>query len=154
MPVATISPFTKLTDVVGYWKQQLTDNKDKLGISSVKTYDQTIMMNDDYPAIIIIPNPEMKDVHAMHTWLYTWRIFIYVLHSDISQDHMTRSETDVLLAEAISEFMETDLVLGGRVIFSYVEAKAPGAVPASLIGRDSGAVCTRLTWFATSEGRF
>lgn len=154
MPTVTISPFSKLTDVVTYWEEQLIDNKDKLGISSVKTYDETMIMNDDYPAVIITPNPEMKQIHAMQTWLYTWRVFLYVLHSDLSQDHMTRSKTDVLLAETITDFIETDKELGGRVIFGYVEAKAPGVVPAQLISRETAAVCTRLTWFASSEGRF
>lgn len=154
MPVAAISPFKDLPTVVNYWKEQFTDYKDKLGISAVKTYDDTLVQNDDYPCVLITPNPEIKQVHGTHVFLYTWRVFIYVLHNDLNEDHMTRSETDVQLAQTISDFMETDFRCGGRVIFGYVEAKAPGVIPPFLINRDTGAICTRLTWFATSEGVF
>lgn len=152
MPVVTNTMFTRLDDVVQYWKDIFDENADKLGLNNVMTYDEILIT--DYPCVLISPSPEQKVVHGTNTFLYTWRVFFYVFHADISVDRMQRNKADVQLAQRISDFIETDFTLADQVIFGYVETKMAGAVPAFVTNRGNSVVSTRLTWFAISEGRF
>lgn len=146
--------FVKVGDVVDYWAGVLETNKATIGsgIRRVQTYDDTIVT--EYPCLLITPSPEEKIVHGTHTYLFNWRIMLYVFHADLASDRMTRNKADVELAQAVADFMETDKTLDGRVNFSHVAQKAPGAVPPFVTNRSTASVCTRLLWAATSQGRF
>lgn len=148
--------FEKIEDVVAYWQTKLDTDKAAIGggdgIAQIKSYDETLITV--YPTILIIPNPEEKRVHGTHTWQFMWNILFYVLHADIQANQMTRSIADVSLAQAVSDYLETDKSCGGNVNFGFVAQKLPLAIPPFVVNRSKAAVSTRLTWTATSQGRF
>lgn len=158
MPVATSTQFTRVDEMVQYWKDAFDtiiadpDPDVNLGLQKAFTYDEILIR--DYPCLLLNPAPEQKDIHATHTFLFTWYLYVYVFHADLAADRMMRNKADVLLAEKITDFMEADYTIGDRVIFGYIQSKIPGSMPPQVMNRNSAVVCTRLTWFATSEGRF
>lgn len=157
LEVETANQFTRITEVVEYWKRRFDIDGADLGLNAVYTFSQK--MNRDYPAILINPAPAGKELYATHTWLYTWRVMFYVFHAKLTQDKMNRSKADVTLAENITDYIERDKTLmteeqpDGLVIFGYVEDTAAGALP-PFVTKSDAVLCTRLRWFATSEGRF
>lgn len=159
MPVVTDpTTFSQTDEVVQFWLDAFTTMKDdpdpdvNLGIQEIFTYDEAIIKG--YPCLLLNPAPESKEVHATHTYLHTWYLYVYVFHADLSASRMMRNKADVVLAQKISDFMEIDNTLGDKVIFSYVQSKIPGSMPPQVMNRNSAVVCTRLTWFATSESHW
>lgn len=147
--------FVKLEDVVAYWQDKLDTDKATIGtgIAMVKSYDETLVT--EYPTVIIAPNAEEKRIHGTHTFQYAWSIVFYVLHADLAANQMTRSIADVLLAQALSDYLESDMSADGNVNGNgFVAQKLPIAMPAFVVNRSRAVVCTRLTWTATSQGRF
>lgn len=144
--------FDKLSDVMDYWLDAFNRQKSELEIENVQGYDETNVKG--YPTIILAPQQVSKVPHSTHTFQFAWTLFFYVLHADLSASRATRSHDDTLLAEKVLEFIEVDKQLGGRVEFSFVSTVTSGALPSFLTMRESSSVCTRLTWIATSQGRF
>lgn len=146
--------FTKIEDVVAYWQNKLNTDKATIGvgIKSVESYDKSLVV--DYPSILIVPNPEEKRVHGTHTWQFAWDISVYIFHADLAANQMTRSIADVQLAQAVADYMEQDFTVEGNVNFGFIRQKLPFAMPSFVVNRSKAVVCTRLSWTATSQGRF
>lgn len=155
MPIVTQEEqFTRPEEPMEYWIEAFKAQAEKLGLQYVAGYDENMI--PEYPSIHIMSGTMSKEVHGTHTYLFTFRQPIYVMHAKADKDRKQRNLEDLLLATGVVNFIESDKKLGGKVIFSYVEEESPGILAPARGGRSRGdlIVGTRLTWFATSEGRF
>lgn len=158
MPIVTgQQPFIRPEQFVDHFYRDLVDNAEVLGIAYVGTYDERLI--PDYPAVVVSAGPVEKELHATHTFLYTNRVFFYVMHALLTVDHRVRNQQDLELATALSDFVERDKGLAdpdtgsNRIVFGFVEGEVPGVLtPRS--NKGDAVVGTRLHYRAISEGRF
>lgn len=151
MPVVT--GFRRAEEVMDYWIDRLDAYKESLGLNYVAGYEQKLIPANSYPVVAVNPGRSEKTIHGVRTWLFTWRLVIYVMHARAQADHLLRSREEAQLVTNVVDFMEQDKTLNGAVIFSWVTDEQPGILrPFS--DNSELVLSTRLDWFATSEGRF
>lgn len=151
MPLATTQIIARIEDLTEYWITQFEENKNQLGLEFIGAYDDPITTG--YPAVQIGSGSTTKEVHGTHTFLMDWLVDMYILHAQASETHRTRSKNMLELVTKIVKFLETDLSLGGKIIFGYVINEragviAPGSTPGIFV------VSTQITYRATAEVRF
>lgn len=158
-PIITVPQtemFTRPEQVIEYWREHFELHKDMLGLRTIASYEATSI--GEFPALSISGVRMSKDLHGIRTYLYTWRCWFYVMHNQATLDRTRRSIEDLLLASDVVRFIESNKELKDedhptkRVLFSYISDEEPGVVDPFTSG--SLIVSTRLSWVATSEGRF
>lgn len=167
MPVATVDKVLRPEDGVEVVASILEASN--LPIEAVIRYDEAFASG--YPAVQVMSGGFEKTIHALHTWLLTIRVDIYVMHALITEDRQTRNLNDLRLATDIVALLEgpidggTPLNLGryfntdtneyeDRVIAGWVEKEQPGRMPPSGITKGKAVVGTLLSYMCTNEGRF
>lgn len=159
-PIITVPDnemFTRPEQVIEYWRDRFENNKNSLGLATIVSHENRVV--GEFPALSIAGVRLEKGPYGIHTYLYTWRCWFYVMHNTLTLDHQTRSLEDLLLATDIVSFVESDRELKdvdhpkNRVIFSYISDEEPGVIDPNSSGA-SAIVSTRLSWVGTSEGRF
>lgn len=130
-----------------------------LPIRSVIKYDESFATA--YPAVQVMSGGFEKNLHALHTWLLTIRVDIYVMHTLLTEDRQTRNLNDLRLASDVVALLEgsidggAPLELGNdRVIAGWVEKEQPGRMPPSGITKGKAVVGTLLSYMCTNEGRY
>lgn len=149
MPTVTVSPITRPEDLIKFLSDYLVDST--IPVNSVIKYDEALL--SDYPAIQIMPGQFQKDLHGTHTWLLTFRVEIFVMHSKMTLSRTTRTEEDLALATQVVAYLERDLSFGGRIIAGFVESETPNAMPPRS-NKGAPIISTRLVWAGTTEARF
>jgi hypothetical protein len=137
--------YTKsLDDCAQYFKDLLTTNQVALGINHVVYGNQTAILN--FPVVIVEPVNAPKIRHnTQNIFLRTFRIYVWIAHSKMSDTRSARTKENILMAEAITAVMESDFTAGGRVVDGFVVNEEPvfGVVAAPT---NTMVVGTRLTW--------
>lgn len=152
MPIAT-SNITRPEEAVEVFVERFEDQSAPLGLEFIGAYDERLI--PAFPAVVISAGPLQKEVHGTHTYLYTLRVFFYVMHAKLTTTHRIRNKEDLELATRLVDFIEEDKTLSGKILFGHVEAEIPGALsPRAAQGLGSAVVGTRLNWMGISEGRF
>ncbi len=149
-PVVTIDKITRPEHAVEYLADLI--NKSNLPIEGVNRYDEKVVKN--YPAVQILSGGYAKEVHALHTFIVTVRVDIYLMHATMTEDRATRNYNDLALATQLVALLEKDLSLGQRVIGAFVEQEQPGTMPPGVLGKNESVISTRLHWRGTNEVRF
>ena len=149
-PVVTIDKITRPEHAVEHLAN-LIEMSD-LPIEGVNKYDEKTITG--YPAVQILTGGYAKEVHALHTFLVTVRVDIYLMHATMTEDRATRNYNDLALATLLVELLETDLSLGQRIIGAYIEQEQPGTMPPGVLGKNESVISTRLHWRGTNEVRF
>ncbi len=149
-PVVTIDKITRPEHAVEYLADLI--KKSSLAIEGVNKYDEKTVTA--YPAVQILTGGYTKEVHALHTFLVTVRVDIYLMHATMTEDRATRNYNDLDLASQLVVLLEKDLSLGNRIIGAYVEQEQPGTMPPGVLGKSDSVISTRLHWRGTNEVRF
>jgi hypothetical protein len=151
MPVVTQAYYTRPEEMVDHFFNDIQQNAEVLGLAFVGTYDEKLI--PAYPAVVISAGPVEKELHGTATYLVKLRTFFYVMHAQLTLDHRMRNQEDLELATRISEFIERDMTLGGKVIHHWVESEVPGVLSPRTTKGDA-VVGTRLHNSALSGRRF
>lgn len=139
--------------------ERLDSKKGPLGLKFVGKYDEKRI--PVYPAIVILPGPREKELHASHTFQILFHLNMYVYHGDITLTKRERSKEDLVLVANIERELESDyewqltsgVPASKRVIFAYVSSIRPGNLQPST--RKSPLIIgTQMTWRALSQRRF
>ena len=167
MPIVTVDSVTRPEHGVEVVASILENST--LPLESVIKYDEAFAQG--YPSVQVMSGGYEKEIHGLHTWLYTVRVDIYVMHAQLSDDRQTRNLNDLKLATDIVALLEgpidggDPLKLGryfdtdlndyrDRVIAGWVERENPGRMPPSGITKGKSVVSTLLNYVCTNEGRF
>lgn len=138
---------------------RLETKKGPLGIKFVGKYDEKRIPR--YPAVVIIPTPREKELHATDTFQIVVGLDLYVYHGNLTLTKRERSKADLQLVSAIEDELESDFGWRTdpndpntrRVIFAYVSAEEPGNLQPR--GNKSPViVSTRVRWRALTQRRF
>lgn len=148
-----VEVFSRPEHVVDYWVDTLGPIKETLGLNGVYGYDQRLIPASSYPVVCVNPGRNQKKVHAIRTWLYSWRVNFFVIHAKATGSHLQRSREEAQFATDLVDFIEKDKTLSDRVIFGYITDEVQGVLRPFAEQSDM-VLSTRLDWFATSEGRF
>lgn len=155
MPVVIVDRITRPEHGVEAISQILKESD--LPVEVVK-YDTNIV--ETYPLVQVMSGGFEKEIHGTHTWLFTIRIDLYVMHARLTQDRQTRNLEDLVLATQVVNLLESSingkdpLSLGGRCIAGWVEREQPGRMPPSGITKGKPVIGTLLSFRCTNEGRF
>jgi hypothetical protein len=150
MVLVTPSLITRPEDLIELIAQLVDEST--LGFKYIAKYNERLI--PEYPAIQIMAGTSTKEIHGTHTWAITLRADIYVMHADLTEDHATRTLTDMQLASSVVDFLETpNLSLGQRIIAGWVESEIPGVMPPRT-AKGNAVISTRLGYRATTQGRF
>lgn len=129
----------------------LDTNKVSLGLGYIGRFDEKRLPT--YPAVVVSAGPRGKEVHGTHTFAVTLRVLLWVYHAKLDESHRQRSIDDLALVEAIENLLETDMTLGGKVIFGFVEDEQPGVMqPKS--AKSELVVGTKMTWVGATQKRW
>lgn len=150
MPVEV---FSRPEHAADFWIDTLDPIKEKLGLNGVFGYEQKLIPSSSYPVVCVNPGRTTKEVHAIRTWLYGWRVSFFILHAKATGSHLQRSREEAQLVTNLVNFIESDKTLGNRIIFGYITDEIQGVLRPFAEVSDM-VLSTRLDWFATSEGRF
>jgi len=66
-----------------------------LGIKYVGKYDEGII--PEYPAVVVLPGPRAKTLHATRTFQVAFEIEMYVYHANLTLTKRERSKADLQL---------------------------------------------------------
>ena len=81
----------------------------------------------------------------------TFSVLVYVLHTDITKDLQTRTEEDMLMAEAVTTYLHSDFTFGGQLAGSWISVERPRPIPGKRAAHH--VLTTELTWTGKSRGR-
>jgi hypothetical protein len=139
-----------LDDVTQAVNDRVVAQKSTLGFRQVYYADNNF--TPQYPNAVVVHGRQAKTRHSTgNRFLYTFSVFVYVLHANMNLTKAMRSKADIQLAEATGAVIEgSDFSLGGQVIECYVEAIEPALLPARKVGEN--VVSSRITVYASSVG--
>jgi len=128
-----------------------------LGIKYVGKYDEGII--PEYPAVVVLPGPRAKTLHATRTFQVAFEIEMYVYHANLTLTKRERSKADLQLVSRVEAEMETDYRWvdpdngEASVIHGYISQENPGLLQPKA-RKSRVIICTRMTWIAISQRRF
>lgn len=140
---------TSLDDVTQAVYTRIKAAQGSLAVRQVYYADNNFV--PQYPNVVVAHGRKGKARHTTgNRFLFTFTVFVYVLHSDMNLTKAMRTKADVQLAEAVSNVLESDFTLGGQVIEGFTESIEPAMLPGQRKG--DGVVSSRITFYATSVG--
>jgi hypothetical protein len=138
-----------LDDVTQAVYDRINAQKVALGLRQVYYADNNF--TPQYPNAVVVHGRRAKTRHSTgNRFLFTFSVFVYVLHANMNLNKAMRSKADIQLAEQTGAFIENDFHLGGQVVECYIEAIEPALLPARRVGEN--VVSSRITVYASSVG--
>lgn len=138
-----------LDDVTQVVYDRVNAQKGVLGLRQVYYADNNF--TPQYPNAVVVHGRRSKTRHTTgNRFLFTFSVFVYVLHANMTLNKAMRSKADIQLAEQVGSFIEDDYHLGGQVVDCYIEAIEPALLPARRVGEN--VVSSRITVYASSVG--
>ena len=130
--------------VVGeYMLAWLTANMATLGLEAIFYDDQALIPKT--PTLCVVPAGKRRELAGAPVRTNVEYTIYLMLYQEKIQDVQVNFRESMVLAEAVEQFLHTDLSMGGNCQFSMVTGVEPGyAIRSRTLMR-----CTRLTW----EGR-
>lgn len=137
----------------------LEDRSGPLGLAFVGKYGEERIPT--YPAVVIVPGPKSKELHATQTFQVLVQLHLYVYHADLTLTKRERSKQDLVLVANIEAELERDYgwqtdpddTDTKRIVFGYVSDTEPGAVQPRT-NKSNMVISTRMTWRAMTQRRF
>lgn len=146
---------TTTWEIVDMLAERLEQQSGPLGIKYVGKYDEKLI--PQYPAVVVLPGPRVKDLHGLHTYQVVIQASLYIYHANLTLTKRERSKADLQLVDRVESELEKDLRWfddgAPRVVHGYIVEEEPGVMQPRANKTDV-VIATRLTWRALSQRRF
>lgn len=143
-------PYSKLTEVADALETYLVAGQSGLGIAKIIPYgDELVQIGATFPVLMLVPETRQRELRYVghqidRMTLKRFRIYIYVMHANMTQTRPVRLRTDLAFAEAVTDYIDQNPKLDGNIVNGFVTSEAPTMMPGS--AKNTAVIGTRLTW--------